>query len=319
MTSLDREPIAVSVIVPVYDTRAYLSRCLDSVLNQTLQEIEVIVVDDASTDDSGTILRRYAGEDRRLRVVQHERNQGLHLARISGVVASSGQYIGYVDSDDHVARDMFECMYRHAVNRQADVVRTGAWLRREGDAQARQKNGSAATLSFSACTYSAGIDYLDSDFYPSMCLHLHRRRLWDLALPHFPRTRLIGEDNLTSFVLAFFAGRVVSLPNLGYFYVERDASLTGDQSFASIARHIEDRGTIVRLLKDFVDARGGRATRCWSLLRANNRALLFSYIDSLRSRAERMAARALFEAAWAEQVPSERTAVWARSDLTISR
>jgi hypothetical protein len=111
-------------------------------------------------------------------------------------------------------------------------------------------------------------------------------------------------------VLAFFAGLVVSLPTLGYFYVERDHSLTGAQSFTNIARHIEDRGTIVRLLREFIDASGGKAERCWNVVVANNRGLLFSYIDTLRSRAERMRAVALFESAWGERAPADRAAVW---------
>jgi hypothetical protein len=144
-----------------------------------------------------------------------------------------------------------------------------------------------------------------------MWLHLHHKRLWHLALPHLPRIRLIGEDNLTSFVLAFFAGLVVSLPTLGYFYVERDNSLSGAQTLGNIARHIEDRGRVVALLKNFVDASGGKAERCWNVLVANNRGLLFSYIDCLETPAERMRALALFESAWGEQVPADRKAAWA--------
>jgi glycosyltransferase involved in cell wall biosynthesis len=298
-------PIAVSVIVPVYNSRDYLARCLDSLTGQTLEDIEIVAVDDGSTDDSLEILQRYADEDRRVKIVRHARNEGLHVARISGVLASSGGYIGYVDSDDYASSDMFECMYRQAVGGPADVVRTGAWLLREGDPQPLPPGGSAASLSFSKHTYSTGIDYLDVDFYPAMWLHLHHRRLWDMALPHFPRVRLIGEDNLTSFVLAFFANQVVSLSTVGYFYVERDNSLTGDQSFPNVVRHIEDRATIVRLLRQFIDTRGGRAERCWNTLRANNRGLLFSYIASLESHAERLAAAGLFEERWGESVPAD--------------
>jgi glycosyltransferase involved in cell wall biosynthesis len=313
MTSIEHgRPAAVSIIIPVFNTSEYLTRCLDSVVNQTLQDIEIIAVDDGSSDTSLDILQRYAADDRRLKIVRHERNEGLHIARISGVLASSGHYIGYVDSDDYVSADMFECMYHPAIERQADVVRTGAWLLREGIVHPLQGDGSSACLSFSDHTYPTGIDYLDGDFYPSMWLHLHHRRLWDMALPHFPRIRLVGEDNLTGFVLAFFAGRVISLSNLGYFYVERDDSLSGDSSLASVARHIEDRGTIVKLLRVFLDAAGGQAERSWNIVRSNSIGLLFSYIGALENRNERLAAIALFEQGWGERVPAELRATWSR-------
>jgi len=113
-------------------------------------------------------------------------------------------------------------------------------------------------------------------------------------------------------VLAFFAGRVVSLPGLGYVYVERDDSLTGNRSFASAVRNIEDRGTIVGLLKAFVDSNGGRAVRGWNVLKGNNRDLVFAYIGSLADRAERMIAADLYESAWGEVVPNDVRASWAR-------
>lgn len=310
LTSPKPEPPAVSIILPVYNTRDYLPRCLDSVLSQTLQNIEIVAIDDASTDDSLDILQRYARDDRRITIVRHERNQGLHVARISGVQASSGQYLGYVDSDDYVSSEMFECMYRPAVEQGADVVRTGAWLLREGVERRGQDVNPATCLSFASHTYATGIDYLDADFYPSMWLHLHHQRLWHLALPHFPRIRLVGEDNLTSFVLAFFAGKTISLSNLEYFYVERDNSLSGDFSFPSVARHIEDRGRIVGLLRAFVNAAGGRAARCLNTLTANNRGLLFSYISSLGTLTDRLAAIELFQSAWHEPVPAELKSAW---------
>jgi glycosyltransferase involved in cell wall biosynthesis len=313
MTSIESQRrVAVSIIIPVFNTSEYLARCLDSVLSQTVRDIEIIAVDDGSSDRSLDILQRYAADDHRLKIVRHERNEGLHIARISGVLAASGQYFGYVDSDDYISADMYECLYRHAVDRHADVVRTGAWLLREGDAHPPVNQGSPTSLSFPERVYETGIEYLDADFYPSMWLHLHHRRLWDMALPHFPRIRLIGEDNLTGFVLAFFANRVISLSNLGYFYVERGNSLSGDPSFASVARHIQDRGRIMKLLRAFLDAAGGQAERSWKSVRSSNIGLLFSYIGALENRNERLAAIALFEQGWGECVPAELKATWSR-------
>lgn len=292
---------AVSVIVPVYNTARYLPRCLDSLVNQTLDGIEIVIVDDASTDESLEIAGEYARRDSRIALVRHDHNAGLHVSRIDGVVASSGQYIAYVDSDDCVERDMLEAMYAPAAAG-ADVVRGGAWLLREPDV--RVQASAPGALTFADRAYDTGIEYLDDDFYPPMWLHLHKRGLWERALPYFPRIRLVGEDNLTSFVLAFFARRVVSLSYVGYRYIERDDSLSGDISLAGISRHITDRATIVKLLRRFVDEFGGSAERCLGRIVTDNVGLLTGYIDSLNDTDERMSALRLFHASWTDHVPA---------------
>jgi glycosyltransferase involved in cell wall biosynthesis len=315
LSFLERErPVAVSVIVPVYNTRDYLSRCLDSLVSQTLANIEIVAVDDGSSDGSLEILHRYARGDRRVKVVRHDRNEGLHVARITGVLAASGNYIGYVDSDDYVSADMFASLYEHATKERAQVVRGGARIFKERSGSPALAPEWTADLTCADRVFATGIDYLESDFYPAMWLYLHQRHLWEVALPHFPRIRLLGEDNLTAFVLAFFAGRVVSVSHLGYYYVERPRSLSGDQSFRSVARHIEDRGRIVKLLRAFVEASGGKARGGLAALAESNRGLVFEYIEALASAAEREAAVALFESIWDEAVPATRKIQWQVQD-----
>ena len=114
----------VSVIVPVYNTEKYLSRCLDSIAHQTLQDIEIICVDDGSTDSSLSILQSYARRDQRIRIIK-KKNGGLVSARKAGVQEVSGTYIGYVDSDDWIEPDMYEKLYGYAVRDQADMVSSG--------------------------------------------------------------------------------------------------------------------------------------------------------------------------------------------------
>ena len=101
----------VSIIVPVYNVEKYLPACLDSLINQTLQDIEIICVNDCSPDGSDTVLQQYAEKDDRIKIVNHEYNQGLGAARNTGVRVASANYIGFVDSDDYVATDMFELLY----------------------------------------------------------------------------------------------------------------------------------------------------------------------------------------------------------------
>lgn len=113
--------IKVSVIVPVYNTEKYLQQCLDSILSQTLQEIEVICVDDGSTDDSPQILKEFERRDSRVRIITKE-NDGLGAARNTGIDAARGEYIGFVDSDDFIDTNMFLFLYRMATTHNSDIV-----------------------------------------------------------------------------------------------------------------------------------------------------------------------------------------------------
>ena len=100
----------ISVIVPVYNVEQYLDRCVCSILNQTYQNLEIILVDDGATDSSGRMCDEYAKRDERIKVV-HKQNGGLSDARNAGLAAATGEYIGYVDSDDWIEPDMYEKMY----------------------------------------------------------------------------------------------------------------------------------------------------------------------------------------------------------------
>lgn len=111
----------VSVIVPVYNSKRYVRTCLDSLLAQTLKEIEIIVVDDGSTDGSSDVLDEYAGSHSNIKVI-HQSNQGQGLARNAGVSVAKGKYIGFVDSDDYVDCSMYEKLYSLITGADADVA-----------------------------------------------------------------------------------------------------------------------------------------------------------------------------------------------------
>lgn len=112
--------IKISVIIPIYNVEKYLKRCIDSVINQTLKEIEIILVDDGSPDNSGMICENYAKTDNRIKVI-HKKNGGLGLARNSGLEIAKGKYIGFVDSDDYIEKTMFEKLYNNAIKENADT------------------------------------------------------------------------------------------------------------------------------------------------------------------------------------------------------
>ena len=116
-----KDRIAVSIVVPVYNAAPYLRKCLDSVVNQTLRNVEIIFIDDGSTDGSSEICKEYASKDSRI-IYYKKENEGLAAARQDGIERASGEYVGFVDSDDWLELNMYERMYEVATKENADVV-----------------------------------------------------------------------------------------------------------------------------------------------------------------------------------------------------
>ena len=103
---MERKNGLISVIVPVYNVESYLEKCIDSIIHQTYKNLEIILVDDGSTDNSGKICDVYKEKDSRIKVI-HKQNRGLSSARNCGLEIAKGEYIGFVDGDDYIAEDMY--------------------------------------------------------------------------------------------------------------------------------------------------------------------------------------------------------------------
>ena len=121
----------ISIIVPVYKVEKYLKKCVDSILAQTFSDFELILVDDGSPDNSGRICDDYAKKDARVRVV-HKQNGGLSSARNAGIEVAKGKYLGFVDSDDYIAEDMYELLYKAIIKEEADLSICGIYDVYEG-------------------------------------------------------------------------------------------------------------------------------------------------------------------------------------------
>ncbi len=113
--------IKLSVIVPCYNVEQYIGECIDSILSQTLEDIELILVDDGSPDRSGEICDEYARKDKRVMVI-HKKNAGVSAARNDGLAIASGEYVIFVDSDDYVTENGYDMMYKKAKEIDADIV-----------------------------------------------------------------------------------------------------------------------------------------------------------------------------------------------------
>ncbi|MCD7033138.1 glycosyltransferase [Metabacillus sp. GX 13764] len=112
---------SVSIIVPIYNMEKYLVRCLDSIVNQELQDLEIICVNDGSNDSSRRILEEYSARDKRITLI-HKENEGVSAARNTGIEASTGEYIGFVDPDDWIEPYMYSQLFKAAVKENSDIV-----------------------------------------------------------------------------------------------------------------------------------------------------------------------------------------------------
>lgn len=121
-----RNKPCISIIVPVYNVEKYLKKCITSILKQTFRDFELILVDDGSTDCSGKICDDFAKMDSRIFVI-HKNNAGLSSARNIGISIARGNYLGFVDSDDYIATDMYEMLYKNLIREDADISVCGIY------------------------------------------------------------------------------------------------------------------------------------------------------------------------------------------------
>lgn len=182
----------VSVIVPVYNTEKYLVKCLDSLVNQTLNEMEIIVIDDGSNDSSPQIIKDYCTRYPEKFVYLRQKNSGQAVARNRGMEICTGEYIGFLDSDDFVKETMFECMYEKAIQNDADYVACGYTdITYEGDKTIELQHYVASKVAKQTKDMFFGA--LVSPF-----IHLYRHEILITAKASFPEGK-IYED--TAFYL----------------------------------------------------------------------------------------------------------------------
>ena len=111
----------ISIIIPIYNVEKYLEKCLDSILNQTYKNLEIILIDDGSTDNSPNICNSYCEKDKRIKII-HKNNEGVSSARNKGIELSKGKYIVFIDSDDYVSNEHIEVLYDCIISNNVDLV-----------------------------------------------------------------------------------------------------------------------------------------------------------------------------------------------------
>lgn len=231
--NLTKENIAVSIIVPVYNAEKYLVKCLDSVVNQTLKNVEIILVDDGSTDSSSDICKNYAEKDERIVYFKKE-NEGLAAARQDGMERASGEYIGFVDSDDWLELNMYERMYSVAKEENADVIFCNAFLDENVKDKIHLEPGVYDRERIEKEILPRSLSGLspkgaNSVIRWSNCLRLYKRDLIVKNQISFNRKFRRSQDLQLTFETALYAQKYVSL-NDEYLYHNRTDNNTSSLS-----------------------------------------------------------------------------------------
>lgn len=236
----NNETVAVSISVPVYNAEKYLRNCLDCLVNQTLQDIEIIVVNDGSTDGSEAIIREYAQKDSRIVLISKE-NGGSASARQAAIEVAKGKYFGACDADDWVEKDMYEKLYNKSEETGADIVMCDYWSEY---AEGRQ----------TSCKYTYELnsrkdlvdDALNGRFPCMVWNKLYRRELFEKYSLSWEPGINMGEDFLMSLKILQHPVKITYFPECLYHYrrMPGEDSYTNKITLSSYNQMLQIQGWI---------------------------------------------------------------------------
>lgn len=240
--------VSVSVIVPIYNVENYIERCAISLLEQTLDDIEFIFVDDNSPDKSVEILRnvlqRYPSRLEKVKIVHHNENLGLAMARETGFRHSSGSYIIHCDSDDWVDKEMYEAMYRTAKNEQADIVVCDYIAEYARKSICFPQNCATETEKFVCQLLSGQLHNAVWNKLVSRDLYLQVPFLWKAGCNMWEDVSVIPR-------LAFYANQISYIPKGFYHYSQiNNNSYTKRASLSSITSMLEASQILINFFEN---------------------------------------------------------------------
>lgn len=216
----------VSIIVPVYNVEKYLDRCVNSLVNQTLKEIEIILVDDGSPDNCPRICDEWEKKDSRIHAI-HKKNEGQGLARNSGLQYVTGEYVAFVDSDDYVLPDTYESLYNEAHDNSYDVVYMGnSYHSADGRVEER------AVLDVVGIGHNAIVDYMANMLYDenvassdanhivvSACMGIYRHSIiTDNNIVFLSERKFLSEDEIFNVDFLIHCEKIRCYPKAFYHY-----------------------------------------------------------------------------------------------------
>ncbi len=229
---MSQEKALISIIIPVYKVEKYLEKCIQSVINQTYENLQIILVDDGSPDNCGKICDEYAKKDHRIEVI-HKSNGGLSDARNKGLEIAKGEYIGFVDSDDYIEADMYEVLYNLLKQYNADVSICNFYTVSQGKISI--KNADNGINEYNRIEILKEI-LLDRNIQSYAWNKLYKKELFDeIKYPIGKKYEDIG----TTFYLLEKCNKVVVTGKSEYYYINRQDSIVNNVTESTITDYIE--------------------------------------------------------------------------------
>ncbi len=205
----------VSVVLPCYNVAPYIGACLNSLINQTLADIEIICVDDKSTDDTVAIIKKYARKDNRIKLVELPQNQGVSIARNTGIDAANGEYIGFVDPDDYVDLDFYEKLYDVATHENTDIAKASLTVVNVNGIHTPNR-----------LNWAVKQDKLNFQF--EFMSAIYKKDFLDKHNLRFLAGCTIGEDVNFLVKTIYLANKIPVIDSTSYMYIRRDNSACSD-------------------------------------------------------------------------------------------
>ena len=229
---MSQEKALISIIIPVYKVEKYLEKCIQSVINQTYENLQIILVDDGSPDNCGKICDEYAKKDHRIEVI-HKSNGGLSDARNKGLEIAKGEYIGFVDSDDYIEADMYEVLYNLLKQYNADVSICNFYTVSQG--KIAIKNADNGINEYNRIEILKEI-LSDRNIQSYAWNKLYKKELFDeIKYPIGKKYEDIG----TTFYLLEKCNKVVVTGKSEYYYINRQDSIVNNVTESTITDYIE--------------------------------------------------------------------------------
>ncbi len=225
----------ISIIIPIYNVEDYIRECLDSVISQSYQNLEIICVDDCGTDNSMNIVEAYANKDCRIKIIRNEINKGLPQARNSGMDFAKGEYLFFLDSDDYLKSNIIEKMYEKICQTNSDIVVStiGSFYLGE-DKDLLKKAEKSNIVCKNRDNYKVSLENLEESFILIPCLAWGKLFSTDFIKKNnikFIEENVKFEDN--GFYLKFLANfpRVSFIDDVGVCYRIRENSITAEMAY----------------------------------------------------------------------------------------